>query len=224
MGNYYSNKLSAERLKQCYDLAPPRTRQYLQAEIDFVMTAVQPGFRILELGCGYGRVMRPLSSRAAKVFGIDTSLSSLKMATKYLNGCENCFLIQADAVTPALTGDYFHLVICIQNGISAFQVDRSSLIKSAFNLAQSGGKIFFSSYLPYFWRERLRWFELQAEYGLLGEIDSRATGDGIIVCKDGFRAETVGPDEFTSLTEGLAADIQIVEVDHSSLFCVIEKS
>jgi hypothetical protein len=30
---YYSEKLSAERLKKCYDIAPSRVRQYLDAEI-----------------------------------------------------------------------------------------------------------------------------------------------------------------------------------------------
>ena len=51
---YYSDNLAAERLKRCYDIAPPRVRQYLQAELDFVLDRVRPGDVILDLGRGYG--------------------------------------------------------------------------------------------------------------------------------------------------------------------------
>jgi len=68
----------------------------------------------------------------------------------------------------------------------------------------------------------LEWFQLQSDAGLLGEIDVEKTGDGVIVCKDGFRATTVGPEEFLSLTSDLYAETKIVEVDESSLFCEIK--
>ncbi len=35
MGSYYAENLSAHRLKRVYDLAPPRVRQYLDAEAGF---------------------------------------------------------------------------------------------------------------------------------------------------------------------------------------------
>jgi hypothetical protein len=37
MPSYYSEKLSAERLRACYDLAPSRTKAYLEAEIQFIL-------------------------------------------------------------------------------------------------------------------------------------------------------------------------------------------
>jgi 2-polyprenyl-6-hydroxyphenyl methylase/3-demethylubiquinone-9 3-methyltransferase len=67
----------------------------------------------------------------------------------------------------------------------------------------------------------MEWFRIQAEHGLLGEIDYDTTGSGVIVCKDGFRAETVGTDEFLSLARGADVNFRITEVDGSSLFCVI---
>jgi len=62
---------------------------------------------------------------------------------------------------------------------------------------------------------------VQADEGLLGEIDFEKTGNGVIICKDGFKATTVGPEGFRELTSGLGVDIKIVEVDNSSLFCEI---
>jgi hypothetical protein len=37
LAGYYTERLAAERLRACYDLAPPRTKAYLEAEIEFVL-------------------------------------------------------------------------------------------------------------------------------------------------------------------------------------------
>lgn len=52
MSSYYTEKLSAERLKLCYDLAPPAVQRYLSAEIEHVRWRIGAGSRVLELGCG----------------------------------------------------------------------------------------------------------------------------------------------------------------------------
>ena len=46
MPGYYSERLAAERLRACYDLAPPRTSAYLEAEIEFVLTKTTPSMLI----------------------------------------------------------------------------------------------------------------------------------------------------------------------------------
>ena len=79
-----------------------------------------------------------------------------------------------------------------------------------------------STYSEKIWPERLLWFELQAKAGLLGEIDYDKTGDGEIVCQDGFTATTITEDQFIELTDSLDAELFITEVDRSSLFCIIE--
>lgn len=75
-----------------------------------------------------------------------------------------------------------------------------------------------------FWDERLAWFEAQAAEGLLGEIDYERTGDGTIVCKDGFTATTFGPEDFKALASSLGLRAALGEVDRSSLFCEIVKA
>ena len=49
LSGYYSEKLSAERLRRVYDLAPARVKRYLDAEIEFVLKRINPGDRVLEL-------------------------------------------------------------------------------------------------------------------------------------------------------------------------------
>jgi len=220
---YYSDNLAAERLKRCYAIAPPRVRQYLQAEIDFVIDRIRPGDVVLDLGCGYGRAMPRLALKAAFVVGIDTSLSSLKFGLSFLQRVRNCLLLKMDAAGMSFLDGSFDAVVCIQNGISAFHVDPFRLLSESIRVARDHGIILFSTYSEKFWQPRLEWFRLQAAEGLIGEIDEEKTGDGTIVCKDGFKATTFSPEQFLALTSKLSVDVNIVEVDESSLFCLIRK-
>jgi len=221
MPGYYDDKLSAERLMRCYEIAPPRVQQYLEAEVEHVLQKIRPGDLVLELGCGCGRVLQRLASRAGSVAGIDTSFASLLLAQQMLDDVSNCQLIKMNALHLAFCDRTFDLVTCIQNGISAFHVNQEDLIREAIRVTKPGGIVLFSSYSDKFWNDRLEWFRLQSEAGLLGEMDPERTGDGVIVCKDGFTGTTVRPEQFLSLTAGLNVDVQLVEVDESSLFCEI---
>jgi SAM-dependent methyltransferase len=161
MAGYYARQLSGERLRRCYEIASPRVRRYLEAEIEHLLEAVGPRAQVLELGCGYGRVLRALAGKAGRVVGVDTSYESLRLARELM--------------------------------------------------ADERG----------FWEIRLDWFRAQATAGLLGAIDEAATGDGVIVCTDGFRAGTVSSEAFLSLVSGLGLAATVTEVDASSLFCDI---
>jgi 2-polyprenyl-6-hydroxyphenyl methylase/3-demethylubiquinone-9 3-methyltransferase len=221
MISYYSNKLAAERLKLCYEIAPPEVKKYLQAEIEHVIDHMTPGGRVIELGCGYGRVLKDLAHLPDLLVGIDISFESLRMAKSLLSGNKNIQLLQMDAGAPALIPNQFDLVFCIQNGISAFNVEKKKLLECAVRLTVPGGKVLFSSYADQFWESRLEWFRLQADQGLIGEIDEQATGEGVIVCKDGFRATTVSSDEFLALVEGVGVSALVQTIADSSVFCEI---
>lgn len=221
MSNYYEDKLSAERLRRCYEIASPRVQQYLKAEIAYVLEKIRPDDVVLELGCGYGRILPSLAQKAGTVIGIDTSLASLVLAGKIIAHISNCHLLNMDAVQLAFNDRVFDCVVCIQNGISAFHVNRQDLIRESARVTKPGGKALFSSYSDKFWEERLKWFQMQSEANLLGEIDYGRTRNGVIVCKDGFTATTVRPHEFLALTEELNLDAKMEEVDGSSIFCEI---
>jgi len=220
--DYYSEKLSAERLRHVYELAPSKVRRYLEAEIQFVLDRITPGALILEIGCGYGRVLEKLATKTERVVGIDTSLGSLLIARKPGRDYSNQMLVKMDAAELGFKEKCFDIVACIQNGISAFKVEQERLIREALRVTRSGGRVMFSSYSERFWPDRLDWFRIQAEHGLLGEIDEEATGNGIIVCRDGFRATTIGPDDFRVLASRIGIDPEITEVDGSSIFCDIK--
>jgi ubiquinone/menaquinone biosynthesis C-methylase UbiE len=224
MTGYYNDKLAAARLRQCYDLAPERTKQYLRAEMDFVLSRVQPGDTVLDLGCGYGRTLPELAAKGGSVVGIDNAAASIAMARQAVKEISNITVKEMDADRLLFTDNLFDTVVCIQNGISAFHCDQKNLLREALRVTKPGGLALFSTYAEKFWEHRLEWFKLQAAAGLLGEIDWEKTANGIIICRDGFTASTVSAEDFLLLAAGLPASITLTEVDESSLFCELLKN
>jgi len=221
MKNYYDCNLSAERLQLVYGLAPPRVKQYLEAEISFVLDRIRPSDIVLELGCGYGRVLKRLATKARLVCGIDTSEASLRVAAESMKSAASVRIAQMNAAALGFRDSSFDRVVCIQNGISAFHVDPKTLVSESLRVTRPGGLALFSSYSMKFWKDRLEWFRIQSEHGLVGEIDWDATREGEIVCKDGFRGTTYTADRFASIVSELGRRCTITEVDESSLFCEI---
>lgn len=217
---YYSERLAGERLRLVYELAPARVRRYLAAEIDHVAAAIPPDGRVLELGCGYGRVMGQLAENAKMVVGIDTSIESLELASRFLGHAGNTLIAAMDATRLGLR-QVFDLVCCVQNGISAFHVDQRKLLESAVLATRSGGKVLLSTYAESFWPHRLEWFRIQSAHRLIGEIDENATRNGVIVCTDGFTATTVTAETLSWLATGLGAEVATCVIDDSSVFLEI---
>ena len=208
-GAYYREKLSANRLLRCYEVAPPRVKQYLEAEIRFVISNLHERGLVLDLGCGYGRVMKAVSKFVSWIIGNDISKKNLELARSYLSIVENYDVFLMDASQMAFGSGIFDSVFCIQNGVSAFGVDRTRLVAESIRVTKNNGIILLSSYSPKIWDARLEWFRRQSQFGLVGEIDEEKTSDGVIVCKDGFRSVTVSDNEFIELfaKQGLNAAI-----------------
>lgn len=222
MDNYYAEKLNSQKLFQVYETKIPRVKQYLQAEIDFVKENLSDTQRVLELGAGYGRIMRELAPYCGSIVGIDISEESVELGKEYLKDYHNASIAVMD-VHRMKFHQPFDVILCLQNGLSAMRSDVSVLHAMIENLAP-GGVAYFSSYSAKFWDFRLKWFEEQASKGLLGEIDYEKTKNGVIICKDGFQATTQSPEDFQKIGQELGYPYQLQEVDESSVFLIVHKN
>jgi len=222
MPNYYSEHLNANNLLRCYEVAPVRVKQFLEAEIGFVLSRTDADSVVLDLGCGYGRVAVRLAEKVRQVTGIDISSDNIKLAEKCFS-LPNIRYHVMDAIALDFPDDTFDITLCIQNGISAFRVDPEALIREALRVTREGGLLLFSSYSDKFWNDRLHWFHIQSKEGLIGEIDDDLTKNGIIVCRDGFRAVTCSGSEFLELASKFNIAAKIHEVDASTVFCEMRK-
>lgn len=219
---YYDAKLAGERLQRVYDIASPRIGQYLEAEINHILKRIRPHDAVLELGCGYGRVTLRLAPAAGRTVGIDAAPENIAYA-RTLDSAAECEFSVMDALDLTFPDESFDVVVCIQNGICAFNVDQKALVKEALRVTRKGGVVLFSSYSDRFWPDRLAWFEAQSSEGLVGPIDYEACKDGFIVCTDGFRSGRMTPEDFSSLCSGLGVPCSIAEIDESAVFCEIVK-
>jgi 2-polyprenyl-6-hydroxyphenyl methylase/3-demethylubiquinone-9 3-methyltransferase len=222
MTDYYSRRLAGERLQRVYELASPRVTRYLDAEVTHVLRRLCSRDRVLELGCGYGRVALRLAEVAGQVVGIDVAEESLLLARQLDTG-RRCTFLRMDALDLEFADGCFDVVLCVQNGICAFGVDREALVGEAARVTHSGGRILLSSYSDGFWDERLAWFEAQAQAGLIGPIDRSLSRDGVIVTTDGFRASRMTEREFLELADAVGLGAVIEEVDGSSIVCELTK-
>src|SRR5512143_2589129 len=126
LNDYYARSLSGERLRRCYELVSPEVRAYLDGEAARLVACRGASGRVLELGCGYGRVLTLLSGTARFLVGIDTALGSLALARR-----SGCRVAQMNAACLGFAAKSFDLVACIQNGISVFGVDPERLVSEA---------------------------------------------------------------------------------------------
>lgn len=219
--NYYVETLASNRLQAVYEKAPPRIKQYLNAEVEFVLSRIFPGDKILELGCGYGRILNVLSDKANISVGIDISLETLLFAVHDTKLSPFLCISAMDAARLGIKNKIFDVVICVQNGISALHVEPKILVAEALRVLSPGGRLLFSSYSENFWDERIKWFRMQAEMGLIGKIDEQRSGNGKIICEDGFTATTFSSEDFINLFSEFNRVPKLTEVDRSSLFCEV---
>ena len=190
---YYRSHLLGSELQRVYEVAAPRIRQYLRCEIQHVVDRVRGSSRLLELGCGYGRVLGEVAPSVGRAVGIDIAAGNLRLASSHLQDFTNCDLALMNAVALGFRSAQFDATICVQNGISAFGVNPSHLVQEAVRVTREGGVILFSTYSPRIWADRLEWFRSQARAGLVGPLDESQTKEGTIVCQDGLRLTTARP-------------------------------
>ncbi len=222
-GNYYAQNLNAQKLFQVYQTGYPRVKQYLEAEITFVKNHLKGTERILELGAGYGRIIKELAPYCESIVGIDISNDNVEFGKAYLNGVPNARLIVMNAHQLSFQ-ERFDIILCLQNGLSSMKIEPVEYMNRMMGLIAKGGKAFISGYSPEFWEHRVAWFKEQAEKGLLGEIDMDKTKDGVIVCKDGFRSATFSHEEMDAVGRKSGYEYEVTQVDGSSIFLVISKS
>lgn len=220
--NYYAQKLNSKRLFKVYQTKIPRVQQYLEAEISFVKDNLTGSERVLELGAGYGRIVKELAGNCKSIIGIDISGENVSLGKEYLKDSPNAEIVTMD-VNNLTFQEKFDVILCLQNGLSAMKITSLDKIAKILGIVVSGGKVYFSTYSEKFWEYRLMWFKEQSEKGLLGELDLEKTKDGVIICKDGFKAITPTPKDLKMIGDLSGYEYQIQEVDESSVFLIIIK-
>ena len=88
---------------------------------------VHPDARVVDLGCGIGRVLRPLAAHCKEIVGVDISSEMLEEAQGYLSGVGNAQLLRTPGRTlPGIEDasvDFLYSLLCL------IHVDRRSTFR-----------------------------------------------------------------------------------------------
>lgn len=129
------------------------------------LVAMAGGHRILELGCGNGKTLRPLAAAGTDVVGLDISFHALRRLDAGLAR------VLADAATLPFIDASFGLVLDIHCTGHLGRVGRDAAAAEAFRVLRPGGHLVV---------ERLTPADLRAQQGraVEGEPGMRAVQDG----------------------------------------------
>lgn len=115
-------------------------------ELDAFMDDVgEAGARVLDLGCGSGRISRALAGRGFDVVGVDINQNAIATGA----GQENPELYVRDITSPNgldLPGPPFRIVVCqLVLSVVGGTPEREALLKNAFDVLEPGGFFYLSA-------------------------------------------------------------------------------
>ena len=127
---------------KCFITLPSREiGEFLEKETAFVEHFTWEKQRILEIGCGYGRLMKIIARRATHVVGIDFSPMQLTKAELYLEGLDNVAYFSMDADNLGLEENRFDTTVCLNSSLSNMPGIETTVIAEMKRVTKPGGKI-----------------------------------------------------------------------------------
>jgi len=143
-------------VRQSYDLIAEdfsRTRKFAWEEFKFLAEEVKSGDRILDLGCGNGRLVELFQDKNIEYIGIDNSQKLIEIAREHHpDGNFQIF----DGLKIPFPDNYFDRIFCIAvlHHIPGNQL-RQEFLKEARRVLKSGGKMILSTW--YLWQKYTFW-------------------------------------------------------------------
>ena len=105
---------------------------------EFVLSVLEPGDRVLDIGCGTGYGTSMFASRCAELTGIDYSRDAIQYASEHY-GSSRCNFRQGDALDTGMPEGSLDMVCCVQ--VIEHMKDQEGFIKEVLRILSPGGRL-----------------------------------------------------------------------------------
>lgn len=147
----------AEDYDAWYETPLGRKVDQLEQCLFMRLAAPKPGERVLDGGCGTGRLSLALAERGLVVTGVDLSPGMLEVARDRTKSYANVTLVQADVESLPFPSLSFDLVAAFT--VLEFTVNAEAAIRELWRLVKPGGRLVIgvlNSWSPWAWQRRRR--------------------------------------------------------------------
>jgi len=158
-------------------------REYFQAEESYLKAALSKGMVVLDIGCGDGRSMKPVSRLVKSFIGIDNDKNAIKAFNENMKDVKNAEVILEDAEGTGFKDRTFDVVF-IGLTFCNFGETKQRVLSEIRRILKDGGKFILSVYSEDAFDSRTQMYDkIKLDYKILDELK------GMVQFKDGAVSE-----------------------------------
>ena len=172
---------------------------------------------VLDVGCGFGRVVKTLAPISKKIIGIDNDEEAITKSKEELRGNENVEIKFGDAENLDFDDQSFDVVTCLGATPSNFGKTREKIFLEIKRVLKKKGLFLTSVYNDDALKERLSYYEkyYPGQYKV-----NRDTGY-VVVC-DKFVSEQFSKEQITNILE--ENGFEVLEVIKEGVFNIVRSN
>lgn len=114
---------------------------------------------VLDIGCGFGRVVKSLAPHVKKIIGIDNDKEAIEKTKESVKDVNNVEIILEDAEELSFGDETFDVVDCMGGTISNLGDTKKKIFSEVKRVLKDGGLFFCSSWNDDALEERLKFYE-----------------------------------------------------------------
>ncbi|MBW2964575.1 class I SAM-dependent methyltransferase [Candidatus Woesearchaeota archaeon] len=191
--------------ERAISLPSPALKNLLDAEVEFLKRMIEPGRSVLEVGCGFGRLLIGICDRCRIVAGIDFSRSLLDKARQQLSIFNNTSLHEMDASSLSFSDESFRYTICMENTFGNMPGMELRVLSEMKRVTKKGGMIILSVF-----SEKAR--DMQVENYLMAGLTCIRDAGNAVTTNEGLFSRRFSKDEILRLFSSIGLDCSITSL------------